>query len=201
MGIYQKREHYERAVSLGHYDAPRGFPADSPYRRYGGSGMGLKLRMHPVCAVLARVQLKQLYRRNAEGTAQIRSLNDRLVQLPGLYDQKTRPDARRLYYAQNTMFIDEREAGMTRETAAKALRAEGVSVKAYTYTLQHKLALYAEEQWWHHKPAIPELPGSEQANATAISLPYFTRAVPELIEQYTKAFEKVWAHRKELGKL
>lgn len=198
MGMYQKREHFERAVCLGHYDVPKLFPEDSPYRKYAGSGMGLKLRMHPVCAVLARVQIKQLDRRNVEGVAQVRSLNDRLVQLPGLYEQKTRPDVKRLYYTQNTMFIDEREAGMSRETVVKALKAEGVLASEFTYPLQHKLALYAEEQWWHHKPTIPALPGSEQANATSIGLPYFTRPAPELVEQYVKAFDKVWAHRKEL---
>ena len=199
MGIYQKKEHYERAASLGHYDAPKTFADDSPYRKYAVSGLGLKLRMHPVCAVLARAQLQHLERRNTEGTAQIKSLNQRLTQLPGLYEQKSRPDSQRLYYAQNTLFIDEQACGRSREKVAKALAAEGVAAKAYTYPLQHKLALYAEEQWWHHKPTIPELPGSEQANATAIGLPYFTRPVPELVEQYVKAFEKVWAHRKELA--
>jgi hypothetical protein len=46
---------------------------------------------------------------------------------------------------------------------------------------------------------IPELPGSEQANATAVSLPYFVTDVPELVDQYAKAFEKVWAHRRSIG--
>ena len=41
-------------------------------------------------------------------------------------------------------------------------------------------------------------PSSKRANATALPLPYFTSAVPELVEQYVKAFEKVWAHRREL---
>ena len=47
-------------------------------------------------------------------------------------------------------------------------------------------------------PHLPELPGSEEANRTAISLPYFTAEVPELVEQYATAFEKVWARREEL---
>jgi len=199
MGIYQNRECYERATALGHYEVPKSYPEDSPYRRYAVSGMGLKLRMHPMCAVLARLQLKRLDQRSKEGVAQTRSLNDRLTQLPGLYDQKTRPDAQRLYYDQNTLFIDEAEAGMSRETLIKALNAEGVMARPFVYPLQHKLALYAEAQWWHHKPVIPDvLPGSEQCNATAIFLPYFTKPVPELVEQYVKAFEKVWAHRKSL---
>jgi hypothetical protein len=67
--------------------------------------------------------------------------------------------------------------------------------------LQHKLPLYAEAKWWHHLPSIPELPGSEQANRTAIALLLFTSEAPELIDQYVKAFEKVWARRKDLGSI
>jgi dTDP-4-amino-4,6-dideoxygalactose transaminase len=96
------------------------------------------------------------------------------------------------------LFIDEAKAGMSRDQAVKALKAEGVRADALQYTLQHKLPLYAEDNWWHHKPVIPQLPGSEQANATSIALPYFTAEAPELVDQYIKAFEKVWAHRDEL---
>jgi dTDP-4-amino-4,6-dideoxygalactose transaminase len=99
------------------------------------------------------------------------------------------------------LFIDEKEAGMSRAKAVKALRAEGVHTSEYSYRLQHKCDLYREAKWWHHPPVIPELPGSEQANATAIPLPYFTSEHPELVDQYVKAFEKVWAHREELGKV
>ncbi len=199
LGVYQNREDFERATAFGNYDMP-GIPADSPYMKYKGSGLGLKFRMHPFAAALARCQLKGLEERNEAGAKQVRQLNDALLQLPGLSEQTSgRKDVQRLYYSWNMLFIDEAEAGMTREAAVKALAAEGVRASALSYTLQHKLAIYAEDEWWHHKPAIPELPGSEKANATALALPYFTTEVPELVEQYVKAFEKVWAHRKELA--
>jgi dTDP-4-amino-4,6-dideoxygalactose transaminase len=200
MAVYQQWEDFERGSTLGHYDKPQSFPADSPYRKYQGSGLGLKLRMHPMAAVLARCQLRGLDERNALYAAQVRRLNDRLRHLPGLYEPPARLDMKRIYYAYNMLFLDEAQAGMSREQCVKALRAEGVQAKAHTYPLQHKLALYAEAKWWHHAPVIPELPGSEQANRTAIGLPMFTCEVPELVDQYAKAFEKVWAHRQELGK-
>jgi len=200
MANYQQREDFERGSTLGHYDKPKSYPADSPYRKYQGSGLGLKLRMHPMAAVLARCQLQGLEERNAKAAAQVRRLNDRLVHLPGLYEQAARPDMKRIYYSRNMLFIDEAEAGMSRETCVRALQAEGVQARAHTYTLQHRLPLYSEATWWHHKPVIPELPGSDQANRTAIALPLFTSEVPELVDQYVKAFEKVWAHRRELGK-
>ena len=199
MGVYQNREDYERATVFGNYDMP-GIPADSPDMKYKGSGLGVKFRMHPMSAALARCQLKGLEERNEAGAKQIRRLNDALTQLPGLYEQTYgRKDMQRLYYSWNVLFIDEKEAGMSRAKAVEALKAEGVNASALGYTLQHKLPLYTEPQWWHHLPVIPDLPGSDQANATAIALPYFTMEVPELVDQYIKGFEKVWAHRKELA--
>lgn len=199
MGMYREQSCFERASSFGHYDVPGTFPRDSEYTRYEGTGLGLKLRMHPVAAVLVRAQLPKLRQRNTSGVQQVRSLNDRLMQLRGLYDQRTRPDAQRLYYDANVLFIEETEAGISRDRLVQTLNAEGVAAKPFIYRLQHKCALYAEEKWWHHKPTIPELPGSDKANATAIMLPYFTSQVPELIEQYVKAFEKIWAHREQLA--
>jgi dTDP-4-amino-4,6-dideoxygalactose transaminase len=142
--------------------------------------------------------LRKLPQRNADGVAQVRALNDRLIQLPGLSEQRTRPDVQRLYYSTNMLFLDEAKAGASRAALVKALQAEGVRATAYSYRLQHTCALYHDAQWWDHPPVIPELPGSEEANKTSIALPYFTADVPELVEQYARAFEKVWAHRDQL---
>jgi dTDP-4-amino-4,6-dideoxygalactose transaminase len=198
MGVYQERADYERAATFGYPDHPGAFARESPYQQYAATGLGLKLRMHPFAAALVQSQLPGLAARNAAGAAQVRRLNDRLIQLPGLSDQQTRPDAQRLYYATNMLFLDESKAGASRAKLVKALQAEGVHATAYSYRLQHKCPLYHDPQWWHHTPVIPELPGSEEANRTAIALPYFTTEVPELVDQYARAFEKVWANRKEL---
>ena len=198
MGMYQNREDYERATTFGHYSVPRTFAKGSRYAKFQGTGLAGKFRMHPFSAALARCQLRGLEKRNAAGAAQVRRLNDRILELPGLYDQAARPDMQRLHYAWNMLFIDEQEAGMSRSKCVKALQAEGVHASAHSYLLQHTCALYREARYWHHLPTIPELPGSEKANRTGISLPYFTADAPELVEQYAKAFEKVWAFRKKL---
>jgi perosamine synthetase len=198
MGTYQNKEDYDRATTFGHYQVP-GVGADSSYAKYKGTGLGGKLRMHPFAAALVRAQLPILEERNAKGAAQVRTLNDQLLELPGLYEQTSgRKDMTRLHYAWNMLFIDEKEAGVTREKVVKALKAEGVGANALAYRLQHEQPLYKEEEWWHHLPVIPELPGSKKANDTALSLPYFTEDAPELVAQYVKAFEKVWAQRKKL---
>ncbi len=199
MGVYQNAEYHGRANAFMDYQL-KGVEKDNPYMKYAGSSVGVKFRMHPFAAALARCQLKGLEERNEAGANQVRTLNDRLVQLPGLYEQSSgRKDVRRLHYSWNMLFVDEKEAGMSRAKVIDALKAEGVNASALHYQPQHELPIYSEEEWWHHKPIVPELPGTKQANDTSIALPYFTKQAPELVEQYAKAFEKVWAHRKELG--
>ncbi|HOB73977.1 MAG TPA: DegT/DnrJ/EryC1/StrS family aminotransferase [Phycisphaerae bacterium] len=201
MAMYHTREDFERATVYGNYDLPNTFPADSPYRKYHGTAFGSKLRIHPMAAALARCQLKRLKEYNTAGVAQLRRLNDRLTQLPGLTEQYARPDMDRVVYANNLLFIDEAKAGMSREAAVAALRAEGVPVGVYKWVLLHTMPLFQEAKWWHHLPENPgELPGSNQVNKTLIKLPHLTREAPELVDQWVRAFEKVWAHRKQIGK-
>jgi dTDP-4-amino-4,6-dideoxygalactose transaminase len=201
MGIYQNREYYERATAFGNYDLPASFPADSRYRRYHDTGFGPKFRIHPLAAAIARKQLKVMDSRNAFIDAQMRSLNDRLSELPGLSMQHCRPDAKRVYWAGNLVFLDEAKAGCPKEKLIQALRAEGVRISSSTYPEQHKFAIYSEEKWWHHKPEVPEsLPGCAQVNRTSASMPLFYGEASELIDQYVKTFEKVWAGRSQLAK-
>jgi dTDP-4-amino-4,6-dideoxygalactose transaminase len=200
-GVYQTRELYERATMFGNYELPSSFPEDSPYRTYAGTGMGPKFRIHPLAAAIARRQLPQIDQRNQLVDAQVRRLTDRLVELPGISRPYTRPDARRVYWTGHMLFIDEAKAGCPKEKLVKALQAEGVRVMPGKYDEQHKYRLYSEAKWWHHPVQIPaDLPGTTQVNRTAIKLPVFYEEAGELIEQYVKAFEKVWAKRSELAR-
>ncbi len=203
IAMYKNQRDYERATTYGNYDLPNSFPEDSPYRKYQGTALGSKLRIHPASAILARIQLGKMDAYNKMGCAQIRRLNDRITQLPGLTEQYARPDMDRVYYSKNPMFIDEKEAGMSRETAVKALAAEGVGVNTSSWTLLHTYPMFAESQWWRHMPVLCDndsIPGCHEANTKLIQMPYFTSEQPELVDQYIAAFEKVWAHRDKLGK-
>lgn len=200
MGMYKEQGDFERAVTYGNYDLPNTFPEDSPYRKYQGTAFGSKLRIHPVAAILARIQLGKLTAYNEAGVAQMKRLNDRITQLPGLSAQYVRADMDRVYYSKNLMLIDEAKAGISREAAVKALQAEGVDVSVYTWTLLHTYPLFAESKYWRHMPVLPErVPGCDDANRMAIQLPYWTSDQPELVEQYAAAFEKVWANRQKLA--
>lgn len=212
MGVYQQREDFERAAAFGHYEvcgkyiagspyAANALAPESPYRRYQGTGLGMKLRMHPMAAVLIMAQMEKLERQNATINGQVRKLNDRVCQLEGLSEPVCRKDQQRVYYNSNILFIDEAKAGVTRTAVLKALAAEGVSVGAGNYPENHKYAVYAEPEWWHHAPTVPKtLAGCEEVNSRAMNVSLFRKECPELVEQYAKAFEKVWAHRDALAK-
>ena len=102
-----------------------------------------------------------------------------------------------MYWASNMIFIDEKKAGCPKDALIKALRAEGVQASPGSYDEQHKYKLYSEPKWWRHPVVIPDdLNGTAQVNAQAVRLPVFHEEAPELIEQYVKAFEKVWGQRK-----
>ena len=200
MGIYQTRAYYERATTFGNYDLPETFPSDSAYRVYQGTGMGPKLRIHPLAAALGRCQLPTIEERNAKVHVQLRRLNERIAELAGVSFPYTRPDAKRVYWASNKIFIDERQAGASKAVLLRALRAEGVQAGTGEYDEQHRYKLYSEPKWWHHPVLIPQdLKGTAEVNRKAVNLPVFREEAPELVEQYAKAFEKVWAHRAELA--
>lgn len=201
MGIYENREYYERATIYGHYEAAPRLPENSPYRRYEGTGLGQKLRMHPVAAAIGRTQLRTLDATNEALEKRIRTLNQRLLQLPGLSEPYRRPDMKRVYYAVNQLFIDEKKAGFNRDQAVKALEAEGVQFGGFaTYPEQHKFKFYSETKWWHHPIKIPEtLPGTAQVNRSALHLKLYYEDSVELTDQIVKAFEKVWARKYDVA--
>ncbi|MDO8540358.1 MAG: DegT/DnrJ/EryC1/StrS family aminotransferase [Opitutaceae bacterium] len=200
MGMYRSRSYYERAAAFGHYEDPVKFAADSPVRAYEGTGFGQKYRMHPFAAALARQQLAGLDERNALVARNVRALNDRLLQLPGISEPRCRPDQQRAYYNGNLLFVDWARWECSRDTLLKALKAEGVRATFWDYPEQHKLKIYSEAKWWHHPPAIPaSMPGNAHVNANHIFLPVFYGEAPPLLDQYAKAFEKVWSHRAQLA--
>lgn len=202
MGMYQTREYFERAAAFGHYEDPVKFDKSSPVRAYEGTGFGQKYRMHPFAAAVARQQLKRLDAINAQVEENVRTLNSRLTRLECVTEPRLRPDQQRVYYHANLLFIDFQKLGLSRAALLKALRAEGVSVSFWDYPEQHRLKIYSEKKWWHHAPQVPpSMPGNQYVNANHIFLPVFYGQAPELIAQYAKAFEKVWANRNAVAAL
>jgi perosamine synthetase len=202
MGVYSTREYYERAAAFGHFEDPVKFPVESPVHAYAGTGFGQKYRMHPFGAVVARQQLRVLDEQHAMVEANVRKLNDRLLQLPGLSEQRLRKDQKRAYYEGNLLLLDPGKAGFSRDALLKALRAEGVRAFVWHFPQNHKFKIYSEAKWWHHPPPIaPAFPGNDEVDNNHIFVSHLYAQADDVIDQYVKAFEKVWAHKADVAKL
>jgi len=198
MGNYKEKEDYDRATMLGHYESASKLGEGSKYSKYT-YGLGMKLRMHPMAAALGKCQLEKLDKRNAILKAQVRKINDIITKFTGIYEQQNRSDVDRVYYGPNRLYFNEKEAGFSRDKFINALSAEGVTAKASSAQFLAKNPIFHEAEWWHHMPLIADTyPGIKDRENRGFQLPYFTKEMPELTEQYIKAFEKVWSHRKEL---
>ena len=99
---------------------------DSPYRKYTGTGLGMKLRMHPLAAVLILKQLEDA-RRAERDHQSARSGNSTTASAncpasPSRSAARTRSGSTT---ARNMLFLDEKKAGMSRATVVKALAGRG----------------------------------------------------------------------------
>ncbi len=193
---------HERVLRLGHYERLLDLP--SPNRRFAATGFGLKLRMSPLNAAVARVQLKHLDERNAQRNASIASLARRLEGL-GLRTFPAPEGVERVYFEFHVGY-DEQATGLPIDDLVRGLQAEGALVQRPRYPLLHQQPLFTEGHWARVARLAPSaerplpiydphaLPLTEAANGSLLKLPSFPRASTELLDQYALAFQKTLGH-------
>jgi len=199
---------HENALCLGHFE--RILPLQTPARRYAGTGFGLKHRMAPLSAAVARVQFRHMAERNARRNANIEYLSKRLEKL-GINTFLPPGDVERTYF----LFIvqnDESRTRLTTDCLVAALRAEGCDVVKPKYPLLHQQPVFTESRFIEiarlqslPRETLPTyradaLKRTTAANATLIQLPWFPSADRPLLDQYAKAFEKVLAAAPDIAK-
>lgn len=190
---------FEHVQCLGHYERVLGLKTAA--RRFAGTGFGLKHRIAPLSAAVARVQLSHIAENNKRRNESIRYLSARLEPL-GLKTFLPPAHIERVYF----MFVvenDERRTGLATSRLAKALQAEGCEIAQPRYPLLHQQPIFTERKYvdiarLQHLPAnaLPTyrpdaLPRTVAANDRIIQLPVFARAERALLDQYARAFEKV----------
>ena len=196
-------ELFVRALRYGHYE--RLIPMkDSPHRRFAATGFGLKFRMSPLSAAVARGQLAHLDERNAQRNAACVALSHRLAPL-GIHTYLAPEGVERVYF-EFLVRVDPK-LGIDLTTLAEALRAEGALVEAPRYPLLHQQPMFTEGEWARIARIDPalhtydprDLAATMALNATLLKLPSFARADDALIDQYAHAFEKVFAHAAQIA--
>ena len=199
---------YEHALCLGHFE--RILHLQTPARRFAGTGWGMKHRMAPLSAAVARTQFRHMAERNARRNTNAEYLSRRLEKL-GINTFLPPDGVERMYF----LFIvqnDESRTGLTTDRLVAALRAEGCDVVKPKYPLLHQQPVFTEGQFIEiarlqslPRESLPTyrpdaLPRTTAANATLIQLPSFPSADRPLLDQYAKAFEKVLAAAPDIAR-
>lgn len=192
---------HEQAICMG--DVMRIIELESPAQRLAATSYGLKTRMAPLSAAVARVQLKHLEEHNALRNRNLTYLSEALAGL-GFQTFLPPPHIKRVYFEFLIRCPD--ELGVSVETLIEALTAEGCEVSYPRYPLLHQQPLFTEGLYagigalaGRKDLELPKyspnaLPITEAANNTFIRLPSFPFADYPLLQQYLLAFQKVLKH-------
>ncbi len=205
-GIFLCRdyEYFERAVLLG--DITRIIELETPTRRFAATSFGIKTRIAPMSAALARIQLKKLPEHNRRRNGNLIYLSERLEAL-GFHTFMAPSHIERVYFEYIIRFSPDR-IPLSLPVLLQALQAEGCLVSRPRYPLVHQQPFFSEG----HFKSILRLPedvpapqydpdtlhATMQGNQDLIKLPSFPNAEQELLDQYVTAFARVIAHGPEI---
>ncbi|MEM4240188.1 MAG: DegT/DnrJ/EryC1/StrS family aminotransferase [Candidatus Woesearchaeota archaeon] len=200
---------FNRALMLGHYNkrCKKEIPADNPLYAFGATGMGLKLRIHPVAAAIANEQFDSL-EQVLSGRRQIaRIMSEELSSLPGIRVPEPSVDKSNSWYAFVMQYDGEQLGGLPIDKFHKALVAEGcleLDRPGSTAPLNtHPLFQKPWELFPGYSGKFSYMPGdfpcAEKFCKQALKLPVWHKPEDEpLVRQYINAFRKVVDNHKEL---
>lgn len=205
MLLCHDRSLWERAVCFG--DITRIIELDTPARRFAATSFGIKTRIAPLSAAVARTQLAALPANNRRRNANLEYLS-RGLEAMGIHTFLPPPHIERVYF-EYLVRPDLERIGLPMQTLIEALNAEGCQAGAPRYPLLHQQPLFTEgafRQVMRPSPQleVPEyskvsLPFTERANAAMLKLPSFPNASKALLDQYLVAFEKVIEQAQSIG--
>lgn len=211
--VTNNRECFERACALGHYERLSGLPDDSEYKKYSLTGFGYKHRIHPFAVAIADAGLDILDELNAIRTENAEYFEGLISDLDFIKPLKSYDGAKRVYAYHYVQYIPEKLKGLSLFTLLKALSAEGVICGNCGYGKLHKAPLYTGEGPFgngcpfncpHHteKAILPEkLEITEKlADFAMMAAPRFEYEDKTAVEQYAKAYHKIYENIDELLK-
>ena len=197
-------DYFERAICLG--DITRIIELETPARRFAATSFGIKTRIAPISASIARAQLNKLERNNSKRNANLAYLSHALEQM-GIHTFLPPGHIRRVYF-EYIVRPDPAKTGMALELLIKALQAEGCRAALPRYPLLHQQPFFTEGRFRSimrlpGELRVPDyrpdaLPETEKNGGTIMKLPSFPNAERDILDQYIGAFEKILEYRTEI---
>jgi dTDP-4-amino-4,6-dideoxygalactose transaminase len=213
------QEIYEKAILFGQYEK-HGKIELPEIKKYAGlpSG-GVKGRMHQLSSAFGRVQLKCYKQQFAEIDKAMTYFCDLIDQIPGIKAHrpaKNSGSTKGGWYYPLAHYNPEVLGGLSVGRFAEAVRAEGATCNAGCNKPLHTHTLFNDMDVYHHgRPTrytnlpqteqnnpiyIRHLAVSESINNKVISIPWFKKYEPKIIEEYANAYKKVANNYQQLLK-
>ncbi|MGH3567888.1 MAG: DegT/DnrJ/EryC1/StrS family aminotransferase [Pseudonocardia sp.] len=204
-------EVFYRLLLHGHYNkrCRNEIPANHPLHPYAVTGMGLKLRIHPLAAAIALDQLGHLDEYMAGRAAIARYLCAQLGELPGIAVPHVPENTQPSWYGLPLTYVPDELDGLSVERFYAALQAEGcaeVDRPGSTGPL-NVLPLFRDPEplFPHYRHlreaqyAPGQFPVAETVHRYTLKLPVWHREEDmPLVNSYIEAFRKVIEHHTDL---
>ncbi len=202
-------EIYYRALMFGQYNkrCRIEIPKDHPLHPYATTGMGLKLRIHPLSAAMAEEQLGNLdsviEERQRIAEIMIKAIGD----LPGIEIGRIPSNAKPSWYAMMMQYKPQELGGLPIDTFYRALIEEGCSEldrPGSIAPLNHfplfqnpgRLFPLYDDKFVYSKG---DFPVAERIYENSLKLPvWHSERDEEIVNSYVSAFRKVVENHKEL---
>ncbi len=207
--VTDDEEIYYRALLLGHYNkrCAQEIPKDHPYSKYSVTGMGLKLRAHPLAIAIANEQLSQLSKWHQQKNIYANYLSQRMSKYSEVSVPQVQEGEDPAWYAYIIRFNEKELGDIPVEKMYQAIKAEGcvdADMPGSTCPLnllplfQNPGELFPQYQnVFGYNPG--DFPVAEKFFATAIKIPVWVNSEDRsIVEMYADAIEKVILNKNEL---
>ena len=207
--LTDNKEIYYRALLLGHYNkrCKQEIPKTHPLYKYAVTGMGLKLRAHPLAVAILIEQFRHLDKWLNQIRIFSKLMIERLKKLPGIHPPKISINVEPSWYAFVFQYDKKELGGLPIERFFEAIKAEGcleADRPGSTYPL-NLLPLFQDPSklFPSYKGRVKykkgDFPVAERFFERAIKLPvWVNRNDTKLVNDYIDAIEKVVTNYQEL---
>ena len=197
--------YFEKAACLG--DITRIIELDSPARRFAGTSFGMKTRIAPISAAIARNQLRGLEKNNLKRNQNLVYLSESLEKM-GFHAFLPPSHIKRVYFEFIIRF-QPKKIPLPLDRLIESLNRECCQISLPRYPLLHQQPFFTEGIWKQVARLNSEisalnfkadaLPQTIAGNNLLIKLPSFPNADKEILDQYIHAFEKVIKYSDEIS--
>ncbi|RLJ02804.1 MAG: DegT/DnrJ/EryC1/StrS family aminotransferase [Candidatus Aenigmatarchaeota archaeon] len=207
--LTNNEEIYYRALLLGHYNkrCKQEIPSAYELYRYSTTGMGLKLRIHPLAAAIASKQFENLEKVLRGKRKNAKYILEKISEFTCLRPPQFKDYMEPSWYAFVFHYLSEKLYNIPIDKFYEALKAEGCeeldrpnSTCPVNY---HPLFQNPGELFTQYKGKIKykrgDFPTAEKFHETSLKLPVWHEdSDKEIIDLYLRALEKVTQNYKEL---